>query len=113
MKMFKKDNQLFAKASIFVLVWKLSSRILLRILELLKPGIFILVSSRPWSFVLKSAVKCFLHVGHDACLALAEKSIKQDRQKECPHALTWSDYHAYALIIGGRVLLKKQKRNNQ
>ena len=50
-----------------------------------------------------------LHVGHETCPALAEKSIKQDRQKVCPQSLTWSKY-LVSLKESERVLLMKTKK---
>lgn len=79
------------KASIFVLVWKLSSWILFIMLEDLNPLMVVLVVwlAAP-RFVVKSAVITFEHVGHGTGPKEAEKSIKQALQKACWQLVTWS-----------------------
>lgn len=80
------------RASIFVLDWKSSSLILLRILDCLKPWTVVLDTLSSLSLLpVKSTVSGFEQEGHETCPMLEEKSIKQDLQKTWEHDVTWNN----------------------
>lgn len=80
------------KASILVLVWKFSRRILFKILVDLKPLIVVLLAWSPMSLLdVKSTVSNLEHVGHDTRPKEAEKSIKHALQNTCSQEVTWNN----------------------